>query len=212
MVYRSNPWYIESPTHGILIPLPLGALTSLSMVYRNHYPWYIEPPSRLYWTPYARYVAPLQWYIDPITHGISNPLSMVFLSPYPCYIGTPAHGIFDSRLLYAQRFYKYIIDVSARWAMQKLLFIYNSRGRRCRDRRAVGLMTTYWINVYQHLDCVFDPRSGEVHSIQHDVIKLLSDLWYVRGFLRVLRFPPSTQLWNVVESDVKHNNPTKPLV
>jgi hypothetical protein len=32
--------------------------------------------------------------------------------------------------------------------------------------------------------------SGEVYSIQHFVIKFVSDLWQVGGFLRVLRFPP----------------------
>jgi hypothetical protein len=33
-------------------------------------------------------------------------------------------------------------------------------------------------------------HSGEVYSIQHYVIKFVSDLWQVSGFLRVLRFPP----------------------
>ena len=31
---------------------------------------------------------------------------------------------------------------------------------------------------------------GEVYSIQHYMIKFVSDLWQVGGFLRVLRFPP----------------------
>ena len=31
---------------------------------------------------------------------------------------------------------------------------------------------------------------GDVYSIQHYVIKSVSDLWQVGGFLRVLRFPP----------------------
>ena len=33
-------------------------------------------------------------------------------------------------------------------------------------------------------------NDGEVYSIQHYVIKFVSDLRYVGGFLRVLRFPP----------------------
>ena len=33
--------------------------------------------------------------------------------------------------------------------------------------------------------------SGGVYSIQHYVIKFVSHLWQVGGFLRVLRFPPS---------------------
>jgi hypothetical protein len=47
-------------------------------------------------------------------------------------------------------------------------------------------MTTHWTNVYHHLDCELDPHSGEMHSIQHDVIKFVSDLWQVGGIRRVL--------------------------
>jgi hypothetical protein len=44
---------------------------------------------------------------------------------------------------------------------------------------------------------------GEVYSIQHNVIKFVSD------FLRVLRFlhRPPRHNWNSVESDFKHHNP-----
>ena len=38
------------------------------------------------------------------------------------------------------------------------------------------------------------PVHGEVYSIQHYVIKFLSNLWQVGGFLRLLRFPPSIKL------------------
>jgi hypothetical protein len=38
-----------------------------------------------------------------------------------------------------------------------------------------------------HMIC---PIHGEVYSIQHYVIKFVSDLRQVGGFLRVLRFPP----------------------
>ena len=36
--------------------------------------------------------------------------------------------------------------------------------------------------------------SGEVYSIQHYVIKFVSDLRQVDGFLRVLQFPPPIKL------------------
>ena len=39
-----------------------------------------------------------------------------------------------------------------------------------------------------------NPVHGEVYSIQHYVIKFLSDLWQVGGFLSVLRFPPPVKL------------------
>jgi hypothetical protein len=44
---------------------------------------------------------------------------------------------------------------------------------------------------------------GEVYSIQHYVIKFVSDLWQVSGYLWVLQFSPSIKLtdnWNIVES------------
>ena len=49
----------------------------------------------------------------------------------------------------------------------------------------------------------------EVYSIQHYVIKFVSDLQQVGGFHRVLWFPPPLKLiatisLNVVESGVKH--------
>jgi hypothetical protein len=39
-----------------------------------------------------------------------------------------------------------------------------------------------------------NPVHGEVYSIQHYVIKFVSDLWQVGGFLQVLRFPPPIKL------------------
>jgi phosphatidylserine decarboxylase len=39
-----------------------------------------------------------------------------------------------------------------------------------------------------------NPIHGEVYSIQHYVIKFVSDLRQVGGFLRVPRFPPPKKL------------------
>jgi hypothetical protein len=39
-----------------------------------------------------------------------------------------------------------------------------------------------------------NPVHGEVYSIQHYVIKLVSNLWQVGGFLLVFRFPPQIKL------------------
>jgi hypothetical protein len=44
-----------------------------------------------------------------------------------------------------------------------------------------------WLWSY-HCEC--ESRSGEVCSIQHYVIKFVSDLWQEGGFLQVLWFPP----------------------
>jgi hypothetical protein len=50
----------------------------------------------------------------------------------------------------------------------------------------VGFTTTCAISAYHHL--------GEVYSIQHYVIKFVSDIRQVGSFLQVLRFPPSIKL------------------
>jgi hypothetical protein len=59
------------------------------------------------------------------------------------------------------------------------------------------------------------PVHDEVYSIQHYVIKFVSDLRQVGGFLRVLRFPPPIKmtttiyLKNIVENGVKHHEPNE---
>ena len=46
----------------------------------------------------------------------------------------------------------------------------------------------------------YNRAHGEVYSIQHYMIKFVSDLWQVGGFLRVLRFPPiKTDRHNITE-------------
>jgi hypothetical protein len=51
-------------------------------------------------------------------------------------------------------------------------------------------ITTNVVNSY--------PAHGEVYSIQHYVIKCVSDLRQVDGFLHVLRFPPPIKLTAMV--------------
>ena len=53
-----------------------------------------------------------------------------------------------------------------------------SRGRR--GRMVVGFRTTYVISAYS---CGVESRSGEVYSIQHKVIKFVSDFRQNGGFL-----------------------------
>jgi hypothetical protein len=72
-----------------------------------------------------------------------------------------------------------------------LLYIY-ARDRRGRIRMVVGFTTTYAISAYHHWCFEFESRSER--SVQHFVIKLVSDLRQVGGFLRVLRFPPPIKL------------------
>ena len=39
----------------------------------------------------------------------------------------------------------------------------------------VGFITTHAISAYHHQRCEFEPLLGEVKSIQHDVIKFVSE-------------------------------------
>ena len=59
-------------------------------------------------------------------------------------------------------------------------------GHRDRDLMAFGYATTYAISAYHEF-------KYEVYSIQHHMIKFVSDLRQVGGFLRVLRFHPQSK-------------------
>ena len=88
--------------------------------------------------------------------------------------------------------------------------IQHLRGRRGRDRMVVGFTTTYVISAYHHWCYVFESRPGR--GVQHYVMKFVSDLRQVSGFLRVLRFPPSIKLTSVLTMTVlsiypEHGNP-----
>ena len=54
-------------------------------------------------------------------------------------------------------------------------------GCRGRDHIVVGFTTTYAIGPYHHWCCGFNSRSGR--GVQHYVIKFVSDLRQVNGFL-----------------------------
>jgi hypothetical protein len=76
-----------------------------------------------------------------------------------------------------------------------LMIIHNfnwNRGRLDRDRMVVGFATTYAISAYHHWCCEFESRSGR--GVKHYMIKFVSDLRQVGGFLRVLRFHPPIKL------------------
>ena len=72
-----------------------------------------------------------------------------------------------------------------RWPVgdRYICFVFIWQGdRRCRDRMVVGITTTCVISAYHHLSCEFESCSGEVYSIQHYVIKFVSDVRQVSVF------------------------------
>ena len=85
--------------------------------------------------------------------------------------------------------------------MAQILYIYKLkhsfylRGRRGRDQMVVGF-TTLSVQSVPITTYVVSSNTvhGKVYSIQHYMIKFVSDLRQVGGFLRVLRFPPPIKL------------------
>ena len=67
---------------------------------------------------------------------------------------------------------------------------------------AVVVMIVWWLNFQLHVQSVpittnvviSNPAHGEVYSIQHYVVKFVSDLRQVGGFVLVLRCPPPIKL------------------
>jgi hypothetical protein len=56
--------------------------------------------------------------------------------------------------------------------------------------------SSYGIWIYNYIcnQCISESRPGEVYSIQHHVIKFVSDLRQVGVFFRALRFPQQIKL------------------
>ena len=62
-------------------------------------------------------------------------------------------------------------------------------GHHSHDHMVFGFPITCAISAYHHQCCELEARSGEVYLIQYYVMKFVSDLRQVSGFLWVLRFP-----------------------
>jgi len=54
--------------------------------------------------------------------------------------------------------------------------------------------TTYAISAYHHIVVGSNPTHDEVYLIQHYVVKFVSDLLQISGFLCVLQFTPPIKL------------------
>ena len=71
-----------------------------------------------------------------------------------------------------------------------------TQGRCGHDRMVVGFITNYAISAYHH--CEFESHPGEVYSIQHYVIKFISDLRQVMVFFGEFRFPTPRKLTTMI--------------
>ena len=71
--------------------------------------------------------------------------------------------------------------------------------RGCRDCMIVDFANTFFFVPVQSVssttkDVSLNPCYGEVYSIQHYVIKIVSDMRQIGSFLRVIQFPHSIKL------------------
>jgi len=72
-------------------------------------------------------------------------------------------------------------------------YIIEDRGRRGRDRMVHVQSEPITTKVVSSI-----PVHHEVYSIQHYVMKFVSNFRQVCGFLRVLRFPPPIQMTSAI--------------
>ena len=89
--------------------------------------------------------------------------------------------------------------------VENILFWWNfepNGDRRGHHRMVVGFTTIYAISTYRHSCCEFESQSG--WGVQHHVIKFVSDLWQVVGFLRVLEISLKVALNTIKQT----NHPT----
>ena len=95
---------------------------------------------------------------------------------------------YENMLIYGHLISTFVLYVN-------MLIYEHLRDRRGRDRMVVGF-TTYVISAYHHWCCEIESRSGR--GAQHYVVKFVSALQQVGGFLRIFRFPPPIKL-NITE-------------
>ena len=82
-----------------------------------------------------------------------------------------------------------------------IMYMLCIRNRHGRNGMVVGFTTTY--TIIQSVPIITKvvsskPVHGEVYSIQHYVIKFVSDLRQVSGFLQILWFPPPIKLTSTI--------------
>ena len=130
--------------------------------------------------------------------NIKEYISVVLSSLYSSqHKGIPFCCLVSSSLYSRVKIKEYLSVVLSRHLWYNCIFfnfIYYW-GHRGRDRMVVGF-TTYAISAYHHCCCEFESRSGR--GVQHYLIKFVSDLGHVSGFLRVLRFPPPKKLTTTI--------------
>jgi hypothetical protein len=109
----------------------------------------------------------------------------IILKQIICLLRKQSHQFKKKIIICSWKKYK-IEPMRNKVCFSKSVLIYLRGGR---GRMVVGFTTTYAISAYHQWYCEF-----ELRSVQHYMIKFVSDLRQVGGFLRILRFPSPIKL------------------
>jgi hypothetical protein len=112
-------------------------------------------------------------------------VSVCYLDLVLCTVPAKLHCTF----ILVRFIYNWSISLNRLIRQYVLFYIFG--GRHGRDRMVVGFFftTIYAISAYHHWWYEFESGSGR--CVQHYMIKFVSDLWQVGGFLRL---PPPIKL------------------
>ena len=136
------------------------------------------------------------------------PLFVMFVSIYPCSLmvtTTCTCQPYTNSTIYANRKLKTgvvirSVPLAPVVSVKKIVLLslikhdlhvhFEESSNYIRGRRGRG--------IYNHWSCQFESRPGEAYSIQHYLIKFVSDLRLVGGFLWALGFPPPIKLISTI--------------
>jgi hypothetical protein len=118
---------------------------------------------------------------------IYNYLCNQYLSPLKLWSSSnPVNGEVYSKQHYMIKFVNDLRHVTGRWFSPVSSTNKTDRHDITEILLKVALNIININQTYRHWRCDFESHPGEVYSIQHYVIKLVSDLRQLSGFLRVL--------------------------
>ena len=111
------------------------------------------------------------------------PVYIIYMGVLKVKLGTVVSLGFDEHLTFTCTLRTKTISVhifeGSSWSWSCGSWIYNNMCNQC-------------------LSPIQFPVHCEVYTVQHYVIKFVSDLWQVCGFLRVIQYPPSIKLTSTI--------------
>jgi hypothetical protein len=124
--------------------------------------------------------------------------------------------LFDGVWCYFQQYFNYIVEVSfivggnrRTGENHRPVIFYYQMKQKISYRMVLGFTTTYAISAYHHWCSEFEPRSG--WGVQHHVIKFVSDLRQVGGFLRKISSHSASCILLIWMMEINVNDTNVPI-